>query len=114
SLGDIRLNAFSAFRCLPKRWDANRLVEQKLQSLNFSHGLVVLRLQLGDAFLDKRVGNDQNLLPDVIERQNCREKHHHSVVQLEIVYASLRNLLNPAHGIIGDVADSSADKWRQP
>ena len=66
------------------------------------------------AFFDERIRNDQDLLPGVIESQNRGEKHHHGIVQLEIVFSRLRNRLNPAHGIVRDIAYCTTNERWQP
>ncbi len=54
-----------------------------------------------------------NLVPQVIEGEDAVEKHQHAVGNFEIVGRVFPDLLQPAHDVVGAVADGSGGEGRQ-
>src|SRR5215510_9460573 len=60
------------------------------------------------------VGDDLNLVLDVIEREQAGEEHDHRRIHLQIVYGLTWEPFEPAHGVVAEISDRAARERRQP
>src|SRR5205823_975211 len=58
-------------------------------------------------------GNDVNLVPQVVKRQQPVKKHQHAVREIEIIVGIVADMLQLADNIVRAKSDRSRSEWRQ-
>ena len=95
-----RLRQAAAFERLPRARD-------------FAHRGVVFRAQAAGA-LGENVANDPHAMLHVVEDHQAEIKHHHAVVQAQIVAARVGNALDEPHHVVREISDRAGHQRRQP
>src|SRR3954451_4436288 len=62
---------------------------------------------------DVSVGDDVNLVTQVIEGKHAIEEHQHAVRHVQIVFRALANALQLTDHVIGKIPDRSCCEWWQ-
>ena len=90
-----------------------RRAQDLLDFTNLIDGLVVLNLDRFVRFIHHDVGNDMDLVPQMIEGQHGLVEHQRRVIDSEIVGSGLWNVLDGSNHVIAEVAHRAPSERRQ-
>ena len=58
--------------------------------------------------------DDPDAMLDVIESQHTEIEHHGAIVKAQVVAAGVRDFLDQAHHVVGEIADGAGDSGGSP
>ena len=111
-LGHIRFDAQRRGGAAAAFWRQG-LLQLTTGALNFPYGLVIFRAQT--AFpLGEHVANDPDAMLHVIEGDEAQVKHHHAIVEADVVASSRGDAFHEPNHIVGEITDGAGDQGREP
>src|SRR6185312_5644523 len=109
--GDVDFQLALARFVRLEKFARQRLRELLFNAGNVTHGAGIGLLGRLVAHIGR--GNDEDLMPNVVKRQQPVKEHEHAVRQFEVVFGSLREFFQLAHGIVRKEADGAGGERRQ-